>query len=92
MNYGKAFEDLLGPLRQASPSRAGSEGDRASSRHSPSQMMLVEAFRANGWQASVDALVAYTMKRRDTATPEDIKAMHDALQAACGELWKGIEP
>lgn len=52
--------------------------------------MLREAFRAAGWEASVSALVAYSQERAKTAKPETIKAMHDQLQAACGELWKDI--
>lgn len=54
--------------------------------------MLREAYRANGWEAAVDGLEAYTLARMQTATAETTKAMHDRLQRLCGKIWKGIEP
>lgn len=76
----------------ANSRNAGRAGGASCSPTPPAQQMLKEAFRANGWQASVDALAVYSLERMKTARPETIKAMHDKLQAVCGELWKGIEP
>ena len=54
--------------------------------------MIREAFRAAGWEATMKAFAVFSTERAKISKPETVKAMHDEVQALCGELWKGIKP